>query len=66
MVKISNKPNVRGIKSVSESTKYRSQLIAREGRLFGGLHATRIKGMAIGLIISLALVGIPLLLSGVL
>lgn len=56
MVKLSNKPNVRGIKSVSADIKYRSQLIGREGRLFAGLLSTRITGIGLGLAIAFVLV----------
>jgi len=56
MVKLSNKPNVRGIKSVSEDVKYRSQLIGREGRLFAGLITTRFTGIGLGLAIAFILV----------
>ena len=56
MVKLSNKPNVRGIKGVSEDIKYRSQLIGREGRLFAGLISTRFTGIGLGLAIAFVLV----------
>jgi len=56
MIKLSNKPNVRGIKSVSADFKYRSQLIGREGRLFAGLISTRITGIGLGLAIAFVLV----------
>jgi len=56
MVKLSNKPNVRGIKSVSEDVKYRSQLIGREGRLFAGLISTRFTGVGLGIAIAFILV----------
>jgi len=56
MVKLSNKPNVRGIKAVSENVKYRSQLIGREGRLFAGLISTRFTGIGLGLAIAFLLV----------
>lgn len=58
---LSNKPNVRGIKKVVEDIKYRNQLIGRDGRLFAGLISTRITGMAMGFILALVLVGIPVL-----
>lgn len=61
MIILSNKPNLRGIKNVVEDMKYRSQLIGRDGRLFAGLIATRITGMAIGFILALILVGLPIL-----
>ncbi len=61
MIILSNKPNVRGIKRVVEDMKYRSQLIGRDGRLFSGLIATRIYGMALGFILALVLIGLPLL-----
>jgi tetrahydromethanopterin S-methyltransferase subunit F len=56
MVKLSNKPNVRGIRSVSEDVKYRSQLIGREGRLFAGLISTRFNGIGLGIAIAFLLV----------
>ncbi len=55
MVQISNKPNMNGIKSVSENADYSSKLLAREGKLFAGLSATRVQGFAIGIILSLVL-----------
>ncbi len=51
MVLISNKPNIRGIRKVAEDVKYRTQLIGRDQRLFAGLTATRIWGMAVGFIL---------------
>lgn len=56
MVKISNEPNVNGIKKVSEDMEYGSRLVAREGKLFGGLLATRVKGIAYGILLALVLV----------
>ena len=56
MVKISNKPNVRSLKKVSGEMEYSSKLIAREGKLFAGLLATRVKGIALGICIALLLV----------
>jgi tetrahydromethanopterin S-methyltransferase subunit F len=58
---ISNKPNVRGIKKVAEDVKYRAGLIGRDQRLFAGLIATRIYGMAMGFILALVLVGLPVI-----
>ena len=56
MVQISNKPNVGGIKKASEEAEYSSKLIAREGKLFAGLLATRVKGIALGICLALLLV----------
>lgn len=56
MVQISNKPNMSGIKNASEDAEYSSKLIAREGKLFAGLLATRVKGIAIGICLALLLV----------
>lgn len=56
MVLISNKPNIRGIRKVAEDVKYRTQLIGRDQRLFAGLIATRIYGIAVGIILALILV----------
>jgi tetrahydromethanopterin S-methyltransferase subunit F len=59
MITLSNKPNVRGIRSVVKDIKYRTQLIGRDQRLFGGLITTRIYGMAMGFIFAMLLVGLP-------
>ena len=59
MIVLSNKPNVKGIKRAVKDIKYRSQLIGRDQRLFGGLTATRIYGMAMGFILAMLLVGLP-------
>jgi tetrahydromethanopterin S-methyltransferase subunit F len=59
---ISNKPNIRGIRKVAADVKYRTQLIGRDQRLFAGLIATRIEGMALGFILAFVLVFIPYLL----
>ena len=56
MVQISNKPNIHGIKKASEDAEYSSKLIAREGKLFAGLLATRVKGIALGICIAVLLV----------
>ena len=53
MVQISNKPNISGIKDVSEDAEYSS-------KLFAGLITTRFKGFAIGIVLAvLLLVVIP-------
>ena len=60
MVQISNKPNISGIKDVSEDAEYSSKLLAREGKLFAGWITTRFKGFAIGIVLAvLLLVVIP-------
>jgi tetrahydromethanopterin S-methyltransferase subunit F len=56
---LSNKPNVRGIRSTVKDIKYRTQLIGRDQRLFGGLINSRIYGMGMGFILALLLVGLP-------
>jgi len=58
---VSNKPNIRGIRKVAADVKYRTGLIGRDQRLFAGLIATRIYGMALGFILALLLVGLPIL-----
>jgi tetrahydromethanopterin S-methyltransferase subunit F len=58
---ISNKPNIRGIRKVAADVKYRTQLIGRDQRLFAGLIATRIYGMAMGFLLAALLVGLPFL-----
>jgi tetrahydromethanopterin S-methyltransferase subunit F len=59
MIILSNKPNVRGIRSTVKDIKFRTQLIGRDQRLFGGLINTRIYGIAMGFIFALLLVGLP-------
>ena len=56
MVQISNKPNISGMKTAADNAEYSSKLLAREGKLFAGLLATRFKGFAIGNCIALLLV----------
>jgi tetrahydromethanopterin S-methyltransferase subunit F len=56
MVQISNKPNIGGLKNAADEAEYSSKLIAREGKLFAGLLATRVKGIALGICIALLLV----------
>lgn len=55
MVRISNKPYMASIKNASEDADYSSKLIAREGKLFAGLLATRTQGFAIGIILAVIL-----------
>ncbi|MBI5679815.1 MAG: tetrahydromethanopterin S-methyltransferase subunit F [Methanobacterium sp.] len=57
---ISNKPNIRGIRKVAADVKYRAALIGRDQRLFAGLIATRLYGMALGFILAILLVGLPI------
>jgi tetrahydromethanopterin S-methyltransferase subunit F len=59
MIILSNKPNVRGIRSTVKDIKFRTQLIGRDQRLFGGLINTRVYGIAMGFIFALLLVGLP-------
>ena len=56
MVQISNKPNINGMKVAAEDAEYSSKLLAREGKLFAGLTATRFKGFAYGAAIAILLV----------
>jgi tetrahydromethanopterin S-methyltransferase subunit F len=56
MVKLSNKPNVRGIKNVAADVKYKTQIIGRSGRPFAGLFSTRVTGIVLGLAIAFVLV----------
>ncbi|MDP3065731.1 MAG: tetrahydromethanopterin S-methyltransferase subunit F [Methanobacteriaceae archaeon] len=58
---ISNKPNIRGIRKTAADVKYRAGLIGRDQRLFAGLIATRIYGMALGFILAALLVGLPVI-----
>lgn len=56
MVQISNKPNINGLKTAADDAEYSSKLLAREGKLFAGLLATRVKGFAFGICIALLLI----------
>ena len=62
MVEISNKPNINGMKTVADDAEYSAKLVARDGKLFAGLLATRFKGFALGICIALIfIVIIPLI-----
>lgn len=63
MVKLSNKPNVRGIKSISAKMKYRTQLIGRATRSQAALSNTRLKGIFLGVALVAILVGLPYALT---
>ena len=66
MVKLSNKPNIKGIKNAAQDTRYKSQMIGREGRLFAGVLATRITGMTYGIILAFVLIVlIPFLVKAI-
>ena len=56
MVQISNKPNINGMKTAADDTEYSSKLLAREGKFFAGLLATRVKGFALGAYIAILLI----------
>lgn len=56
MVQISNKPNINSMKTAAEDAEYSSKLLAREGKLFAGLLATRFKGFAFGGCLALLLI----------
>ena len=56
MVQISNKPNINGMKTAADDAEYSSKLLAREGKLFAGLLAIRVKGFALGACIAILLI----------
>ena len=56
MVQISNKPNINSMKTAADDAEYSAKLLAREGKLFAGLLATRFKGFAFGACIALLLI----------
>ena len=56
MVQISNKPNIGGMKTAADDAEYSAKLLAREGKLFAGLLATRFKGFAYGACIAILLI----------
>lgn len=49
------------IKEITESIEYKTQLIGRNQRLNSGINSTRITGMAIGFLLTLLLIGLPIL-----
>ena len=66
MVEISNKPNIGGMKTAADDAEYSAKLLAREGKLFAGLLATRFKGFAIGACIAtLFIVIIPFIAKAI-
>ncbi len=44
------------MKAAADDAEYSSKLLAREGKLFAGLLATRVKGFAYGICIALLLI----------
>ncbi|MGA2676650.1 MAG: tetrahydromethanopterin S-methyltransferase subunit F [Methanobacterium sp.] len=58
-MKISNKPNVRGMEKVANDVTYRSAIMGRDLRLFMGIITTRIYGVSLGFILAVALILIP-------
>ncbi len=49
------------IKNLTESIEYKTQIIGRNQRLVSGVNNSRITGMAIGFIITIILVGVPII-----
>lgn len=49
------------IKEVTESIEYKTQLLGRNQRLTAGVNNTRITGMLIGFLITMIIVGLPIL-----
>lgn len=49
------------IKNLTESIEYKTQLIGRNQRLYSGVNNTRILGTVIGFLLTLLIVGIPIL-----
>lgn len=49
------------IKNLTEYIEYKTQLIGRNQRLYSGVNNNRILGMAIGFLLTLIIVGIPIL-----
>lgn len=58
MVKFSNKPNMKGIKSTTDNVEESAKLIGRKGRLWAGLYSTRLKGITYGVILAFVLVAV--------
>ena len=51
------------IKELSKSIEYRTQLIGRNQRLITAINKTRFKGIMIGFLVTVFLVGFPIFLS---
>ena len=49
------------IKQLTESIEYKTQLIGRNQRMTSGVNNTRITGIILGFIITMVLVGIPII-----
>ncbi|WP_455645312.1 tetrahydromethanopterin S-methyltransferase subunit F [Methanosphaera sp.] len=52
---------LKDISELIDSVDYRVQLISRNQRLIAGIENTRFKGMLIGIIFTLLVVGLPIL-----
>ncbi|RAP53088.1 MAG: tetrahydromethanopterin S-methyltransferase subunit F [Methanosphaera sp. rholeuAM270] len=52
---------INNIKEVTNSIEYKTQLIGRNQRLSSGVNNTRMTGMAIGFLLTVIIIGLPLL-----
>ena len=50
-----------GIDKLTESIEYKTQLIGRNQRILSGLNHSRLKGIAMGFMLTFILIGLPLL-----
>ena len=49
------------IDNLTESIEYKTQLIGRNQRLLSGLNHSRLKGIAMGFVLTFILIGLPIL-----
>lgn len=49
------------IKEVTSSVEYKTQIIGRNQRLISGVNETRLTGITIGFVLTLLIIGLPLL-----
>lgn len=52
---------INNIKELTESIEYKTQIIGRNQRLLSGVNNTRIMGITLGFIITIVIVGLPIL-----
>ncbi len=55
------KNRLNNIKKLTESIEYKTQIISRNQRLISGVNNTRLTGILIGFILTIIIVGLPIL-----
>jgi len=49
------------IKELTRSIEYKTQLLGRNQRLISGINSTRLMGMIVGFILTIIIIGLPII-----